>query len=346
MKYLYIQILLAIGISNICLCAVNECPVVKDGTLIKTLETGTIYDMRLFGKENKIYIVKNDAIDILNISNPKKIFIVDSIYDVGGINDFKIAYRRNMMCIVNGNGLKIFSKGSIRLSSGGYGLTLSQDENIAYVAGGIHGLQIVDIHNSKKPTLMSNLDINGAAMDIVLSKDGKKLYVSYSGEPYNKNGGLKVIDITDVYNPVIIGGLIIDRPNLFNLVSSFRKNRLYGISRSGLKIIDIAEDTNPIITKNVNLVEPQGFEDVYSMQVSKDEKKVYVATCFRGFQIINIENLNHVGIQQINLNKYAEDGNSCVLSVAISDNEKIAYIGWQTEKMLILDLETLKKEKK
>lgn len=345
MKYVYIKILLLISMSTICLFAANEYPNIKDTALIKTLEVGTIYDIKLSKKEYKIYIVNSNGIGTLDISKPKKIFTIDNIYSVGGVHDLEIAHRRNMICVVDDRGLNILSKGSIRLSAGGHGLALSKDENIAYIAGSIHGLQIVDIHNPKKPTLMSNLDINGAAIDILLSKDGKKLYVSYSGEPYYKNGGLKVIDVSDVYNPIIIAGLTIDSPNLSNLVFSSSKDKIYAISHSKLKIIDITEDTNPKIVKSIQLVEPKGFEDVGSLHISKDEKRAYVATCFRGFQIINIEDLENISIQQINLNRYAEDVDSCVLSVAISEDEKIAYIGRQTDKMLILDLEILKKEK-
>ena len=131
--------------------------------------------------------------------------------------------------------------GNISLS-GGYvkDIALNKSETRAFLATDDR-LQIIDITNSKEPTLINTKDTNGSVKALTLSADEKFAYIADYRE------GIKIIDISDENNLTIVGWVDTDG-SVLDVVLSPDENTLYAAAReSGLWVIDVSNKTAPVV---------------------------------------------------------------------------------------------------
>ena len=106
--------------------------------------------------------------------------------------------------------------------------------NLAYVANGNGGIQILDVTVANKPVLVGGFETTGKAYGVYAS--GNYAYVA------DGQGGLQITDVTDPANPVRKGGYDADASGIY--VSG---NLAYvADGTAGLQILDVTNPANPV----------------------------------------------------------------------------------------------------
>ena len=117
------------------------------------------------------------------------------------------------------------------------------EDNIVYTAsGGI--LQILDISNLSEPQLLGQISTSGIISDI--AKEGNYVYLA------EEDSGLKIIDVSNLTNPVQISELLLPRPAIRLIVNNqtvFIADGEYDYGTvwtcGGLRIVDVTNPFNP-----------------------------------------------------------------------------------------------------
>ena len=112
------------------------------------------------------------------------------------------------------------------------------DSNLAYVATGSSGLQIVDVTDPENPEVTGYWDGDGVSS---LTKSGNYVYVLAGS--YQDESMLFVLDVSNPENPDLVGEL--DIPG-YTVEIDVNGDYVYVAAReAGLRIIDISDSENP-----------------------------------------------------------------------------------------------------
>jgi len=117
------------------------------------------------------------------------------------------------------------------------------EDNIVYTAsGGI--LQILDISNPSEPQLLGQISTSGIISDV--AKEGNYVYLA------EEDSGLKIIDVSNLTNPVQISELLLPSPAIRLIVNNqtvFIADGEYDYGTvwtcGGLRIVDVTNPFNP-----------------------------------------------------------------------------------------------------
>jgi len=200
-------------------------------------------------------------------------------------------------------------------------VALSEDGNIAYVADGRYGLQIIDISNPASPTQIGNYDTDGFCEGVTVPSGGA---IAYIADGYK---GFKIIDITDLRLPTLIGSHGTSGYTYDIAVSSDETVAYVPDTFSGLQIFDIGNPTTPTLTGVYNT--PGSAEGV---TLSADGAVAYVADYGRGLQIIDIADPAAPSL----IGGYATSGSAS--KVTLSADGAVAYVAEGPEGVLIIDI--------
>ncbi len=189
--------------------------------------------------------------------------------------------------------------------------------NIAFVAD-YSGIQIIDITESNIPYLVSSFQTNGIARGMSTQSDF--LYIA------DGNTGMDVVDISDNYNPVLIGAYFdgIGSPdNVSTLNDKLCFSRNYPMSE--LLFADISEPDNPILQSQVELYTILPPSPTCSFQT---DLHVFVGngSFLRVYDITDLSNPIQVADYETHAN---------ITDVIVVDN--IAYISVREQGVEILD---------
>ncbi|MCP3661027.1 MAG: hypothetical protein GY696_00800, partial [Gammaproteobacteria bacterium] len=158
-----------------------------------------------------------------------------------------------------------------------YGVTISSDENTAYVVNLFNGFQIIDISTPASPTLLATYPTPGNSYGLTLSPDGTKAYVA------DRGNGLVIIDITTPASPTHLGTIPTPGVAIRVTLSSDGNTAYVSDSSSGLQIIDVTIPASPTLLGGLDT--PGTASDV---TLSSDGTTAYVADGTSGLQIIDI----------------------------------------------------------
>ena len=141
--------------------------------------------------------------------------------------------------------------------------------DIAYVADGANGLQVIDVSDPANPEIIGSLDIFEDAKSIAV--EGNKAYVrSYPD-------GLSVIDVSNPANMEIIGSL--DTTNVF----AVEENIVYTTSAMNFQVIDMSIPADPEIISSVFMMEVANCRDI---EVVGD--RAYLACGYSDVHIVDV----------------------------------------------------------
>lgn len=159
-------------------------------------------------------------------------------------------------------------------------IVLSNDETIVYIADRT-SLQIIDVSNTSNPTLIwsGNFIVSIEKLyHLDISADNSILYLLYQGSE-----GLKFIDISDPYNPILTGSSIsIGYPTGTSI--SPDGNILYASNEgNGLKIIDISDINTPTLLSQIT-------GTYFDSQISTDGNTLYLAAFTNGISVYDVSN--------------------------------------------------------
>jgi hypothetical protein len=90
---------------------------------------------------------------------------------------------------------------------------IETEGNLAYAAGGTYGLLVLDVSDPASVRLISRVQAIGDAHD--LRRDGSLLYVT----DMHRYAGVHVIDVSDPYNPAVVGRFQVDAAYNVELIS-------------------------------------------------------------------------------------------------------------------------------
>ena len=204
-------------------------------------------------------------VDISNPSNPKFIVTVGGAEEIG-----KNVYEAN-------------------------GVTLSSDGTKAYIACTV-GLQIIDISDYKKPTVLGLYNVGGYlphVIQVALSPDGT---IAYLGN--DRTLGLYIIDVKNPSKPKLekimfypsLKGFEDEKWYPSGITIAKNKKQMYVVGefdgvKNSFEIYDITEPKNP---KPIGAVEVQAGAIISA--TSADEKIAYIASAIGGVEYIDISN--------------------------------------------------------
>ena len=147
------------------------------------------------------------------------------------------------------------------------------------------GFVILDLSDATNPQEIGHLDLTEPSYHLDLSPDEQLVYIT------EQENGLKVVDVRDPSNPVIVGtfdaaGLVrrvrisADGSKAILLDSKWHTNPE---SESVLRILDVSSPSEPLLLGSYNLDEP-----ALGLTLSSDESLAFIANSNNGIQVINI----------------------------------------------------------
>jgi len=168
--------------------------------------------------------------------------------------------------------------GSIKTLADARDIKLSKDGTLAFLATYNNGLQIVDITNPKEPKVISSVPTPSNALEITLSPDETKVYVSDDND-------IQLIDTSNPSNPIAMGG-VSAQGNVYGVAFPSNHPRAYVTTNlDGLKVIDISDINNQII-----LSSGLKYTDTFLKKLvfSEDSSRVYMMDNYHGIDIVDI----------------------------------------------------------
>ena len=155
----------------------------------------------------------------------------------------------------------------------GFANSVDVSGDVAYVAAGSAGLQIVDVSNRMSPRVVAFLALPGNANDVKV--DGARAYVAAGA------AGLHIVDISSPASPRLLGS--VDTPGQAYDVRASGNLAFVADGPAGLKIIDVSSPDRPRIVGSIAIPGVAHGVDV-------NGQIAVVAAGFSGLQVVNVAN--------------------------------------------------------
>ena len=198
------------------------------------------------------------------------------------------------------------------LTNKAYDLVVAESKNKLYVLDD-NGIKVIKITPSKeKIELVNKVEINGTTdyMHINISKDENYLYMTTYKD-------FIILDINDSTTPKIVGKWSSNKAEIAgNFRISADNKRAYVVyGNDGLKVFNIENPNKPTL-----LFEIDTKGDSLDVEVSKDQKHVYVANGLKGVIEIDITDPANPQFKSIYEKGYAQ-------SLLLAKDEQILFVG-------------------
>ena len=164
-------------------------------------------------------------------------------------------------------------------------------DNLVFITQQGEGLKIVDIQNIDNPSVVASVASTNE-FDYGVFVEGNNVYVSGFGDSLNTSSSmLKIIDITQITDPAVLGTYYTDNIGTNYLESGksiFKSgNFIYMATDKGLRIIDITNLGNPILRSNYRTIDDES-------KVSVIGDYAYLASAGLVLSIVDIANPNYL----------------------------------------------------
>jgi hypothetical protein len=188
---------------------------------------------------------------------------------------------------------------------------------------------IVKLTVDTKNRIISQIDGMHNVKGIALSSDNTKIFIA----DYSAIGSLRIIDVSDPINPILIGQ--IDALNIYDVTLSSDNTKVFIADIiNGLKIIDVSNPVNPVLIGQF----PVSYADTITL--SPDETKAFVdnydydCSCYV-LKIIDVSNpKNPTFINQISTYSSTQD-------IILSSDGTKAFIADSYDGLKIIDIRDL-----
>ena len=158
-------------------------------------------------------------------------------------------------------------------------VTLSKDENTAFVSDRSGELQIINVSNPRSLTLLSTFSGSGAYGDGALSSDGNTLYLVNWDT-------LDIVDVSDPSSPQLLGSTSTYIDQYGNDVGGYSdalvlsndgKVAYVESTAYGLIILDISDSTSPTVVGSMDLDIPNSGGGASKLTLSPDGTTIYLS---------------------------------------------------------------------
>ncbi|SNZ07114.1 Uncharacterized conserved protein [Persephonella hydrogeniphila] len=188
--------------------------------------------------------------------------------------------------------------------------------NIIYVADYTSGVQIVDISDISNPVIINSVSTD-SAYDVNIVNDKSLLIVADGAS------GIKIYDISSPENPSFISFFeTIDTAIDIETV----RNLIFVVEPSNLQIIDISDPYNPVLKGSFTT------DNSYSIELSSDASKAFVADGTSGIKIIDISDPSDPQLTT----SFDTDGKS--FSLTLSPDETKLYVADGIAGLKVIDI--------
>ncbi|MFO1458325.1 MAG: hypothetical protein U1G08_02880 [Verrucomicrobiota bacterium] len=144
-------------------------------------------------------------------------------------------------------------------------------DSLAYVADGLEGLQIMDVHNPEVPVRLGRLKLAGDTRD--LHVQGNLVYAACAA------AGLQVVDVSHPELPALVGG--IPTGGMAVAVTVVGSTAYVADANAGLVLVDVSTPASPVVLAKLSLPgEASGLHVVDSL--------AYVACGFGGLSVVDV----------------------------------------------------------
>ena len=274
-------------------------------------------------KDSIVYLTQYpDKISVLNVSDPQKPVVVQTIEGLKIINFIRI---KDNYLFCSDMGLRIFDISNplnpqeisyYENNSWSYDFIIR--DTLVYLATGSNGIVIIDISDINHPQKIWALD----KYKKVKVLDVRESLAIFSNFPT----GLIIVDISDPSNPVELFAGKVGNRNDFHSIKIFRHYVVLGSRNWGGMLADISDPSAPRYIKNL----PKTHRGL-KFQI-KDEF-LYVAGGYVGLRIIDLSDPEHLRVK----GKYNTPGK--VYDLAIKDS--LVYLADYEDGMVIVDFDTI-----
>lgn len=142
--------------------------------------------------DNTTFIIrKKRGLSILDTRDKDNIKILANYTRGGAFNHLAFDDNKSRLYVANSNGLSVLDLSTLGnpreiyhypIKDGANNIILSPSRKIAYVASGDHGVHVLDLSKEKEISLVSTCLTPSYAYELMLSKNGEKLFVSALNE--------------------------------------------------------------------------------------------------------------------------------------------------------------------
>lgn len=148
-----------------------------------------------------------------------------------------------------------------------FGVAVDPVRQLAVVANGIMGLQIIDISNSSQPVVLSNCEILGESRKVVLQ--GSLAFVA------DASAGFSVVDLVDPSNPLLRGGIPFAAGALRDVAvgGHFAFGAEFRFFNNSVPIIEVSDPASPALRFGVDF---GGLGSAFATGVMVDRAYVYL----------------------------------------------------------------------
>ena len=226
-----------------------------------------------FNESTKILINRNiNSSSILNVSkiplNAKGLTVKDDIiYIADGEYGLKILKK-------NDNNIELITNFSLN----GTANKVVLNKDVLYIANDEKGMIIINVEDPENPTVISQIDTPGTAIDIKVVSDFRSL--SDYAFIADGNSGLQIFDVTNIEKPSLAGSIDTDYAKM---VAVNEDTAYVADFLSGIKLIDISNIDNPEIISYME-------ENIAGVALA--ENKLFITGDY--FKIFNISNSNNL----------------------------------------------------
>jgi len=247
--------------------------------------------------------------------------LTDGQIFAGQTGDTNITIKNgNKQFVVNVNVSEFAPVAQAALSMPGYANNVDVQGNLAYVAAGSAGLQVIDVTDRARPQIIGSVDTSGTAIDVKIVGDLAYIADGESGlqiinvfdplEPTIKasldtasiaqdiaiqgdfayiadgNSGFEVINISNPDKPFSVGG----NDQIANVKGiAVEGQHLVLVGGTSLALYDIEDPTNPLLLTSINIGQVK--------DVTLDSGFVYVAAYSTGYRSYKITDENQLELK-------------------------------------------------
>lgn len=262
---------------------------------------GFTSDVTLSGNETIACIANSDeGVNILDISDPSNVMLLGR-YNTSSY--FTKQYANNVKLSSDGNILYVsyyasYNKYELRIldisnpatpillssfntASSYIKVTLSKDEQIAYIADGTNGLKIFDVSNPAIPIYLGGYNTPDWAYTVTLSADESIAYIT------DRSSGLQILDVSNPTTPIFLGSYNTSGYTKSLTLSLDGKIAYIADDTSGLQVLDISDPTTPVLLASYG-INPRA----ENITISADGNTVYISAQDGGLQIVDVSSFS------------------------------------------------------
>ena len=209
----------------------------------------TAFDVQTISVEGGIAFLGGNGfqiVDVSNLNNPFEIGtydIPDGSLCVPVTSSIAYAFDRRWQIIDISDQQNSSLSGCCDPPGSGNANSVAVSGNLAWVADGETGLQIINVSNPQYPLPFGSYDTPGVATSVKISNN--KAYVA------DGSSGLQIIDITTPSNPVLLGSFAATGNSFDVQVDGGYGVAFLANTYSGVNIINVVYPQNPFLLHNI-----------------------------------------------------------------------------------------------